>query len=298
MIKRDTPVRLSLVFLLLFGFSLLLQGQQNPFDLVPRLAPEDIDTLITASANPFDIVPPPPGFNQRVILPIPEVVSATQEDKDRRFQITAFIGVLLTLVILMTLFRSFISRLQKAFINSNSFNQLHRDQLSFNRGLFLFFYLFFFLAAGELIHLVLKTFDIDVPLGGNLSTWLLLSLGVGLFYAFKHILWSFLGYALPVRKELDLYSFLVMVFNILLGVLLIPANMAIAYSPVEIRKVVVVIVLVSVIGFWGFRCLRALLFTNKQLALHTFHFLLYLCVVEIAPVLVLAKIVQDPTAFS
>ena len=121
---------------------------------------------------------------------------------------------------------------------------------------------------------------------------------VCLIFIGKHLLLFIVGYIFPIQKELGLYNFTIMVFGIISGLLLLPINIVIAYVPMEIGKVVVYLSLGAIIAIYLFRIIRGLSIGSKYLVLHKFHFFIYLCTVEILPVIVLLKILDNYTGIS
>ncbi len=107
----------------------------------------------------------------------------------------------------------------------------------------------------------------------------------------KHIALNVIAYIFPIQKEVRQYSFMIMIFNIVLGVALAPVNLIVAYStPTTLSSLI--LVLFTLIGlFYLFRHLRGIMIANKYLVFHKFHFLLYICTVEIAPMMVLLKLI-------
>jgi hypothetical protein len=82
-----------------------------------------------------------------------------------------------------------------------------------------------------------------------------------------------------------------MLFNILLGLVLLPINILVGFAPESISKMAVYLGLGAILAIYGFRYLRGLSLGSRYLILHKFHFLLYLCAVEILPFIFLLKII-------
>jgi len=101
------------------------------------------------------------------------------------------------------------------------------------------------------------------------------------------------GAIFPVEKEAASYSFTMIAFGILLSLFLVAVNVFVAYGPAHLIQTTIYMAF-GVIGLvYAFRSLRGLIIANNFLAANKFHFFLYLCAVEIAPVLVLVKLVRD-----
>lgn len=274
-----------------------LNAQSNPFELKPRLPKEAVEQA-AASGNPFDIVVPPAGEAPVVSPAAPGQPSASADVPHRspdearysRFLFTVVILLFLLLVILVTLFRAIPGRVYRAFLNDNLLSQLHREQGSIVSPPYFLFYLFFFFNAGFFLYLLAWHYQVPV-VGRHWLSFLLLTGGLAVLFAGKHLLMKVLEAVLPVKKELRLYSFTIIIFSIALGILLIPFNLLIAYGPAEAVPGVITLALVAIALVMGFRFVRGIFIGARALAANLFHFLLYICTVEIAPALIIAKAV-------
>ena len=143
--------------------------------------------------------------------------------------------------------------------------------------------------AGIFAWLLLKFFKVEFP-GGFFYSFIYSLAVVGGVILLKHVLLALISYIFPVQKELSLYNFTIITFGIMLSLFLVPANTAIAYSTGETATYLVYGSIGALLVFFLFRSLRGLFIANQYLRFHKFHFLLYICTVEIAPILVLVKL--------
>jgi hypothetical protein len=72
-----------------------------------------------------------------------------------------------------------------------------------------------------------------------------------------------------------------------------PVNLLIAYAPEGFTPLLINGTLFILALFYVLRSLRGAFIANNYLLYYKFHFLLYLCTVEIAPALVLIKIISN-----
>ena len=284
------------------------QGGQNPFELKPRLPKEAaVNTPAPADSvpsNPFEIVEPPlPGETPAGVEPFEEGVPgeapiiSSVEGRYRRFLFTTVIELFLLLTILFTLFRSIPARVYRAFLNDNILSQLHREQGSMVSIPYFSFYLFFFFNAGFFLYLITWHYGITIA-ERNWASFLLLTGGLMGLFAGKHLLLKLLEAVLPFSKEFRVYSFTIIVFSIVIGILLIPFNLLIAYGPADAVSGVIVLAMVMLGLVFAFRFVRGIFIAGRLVALHLFHFLLYICTVEIAPALIVAKVIYSAVATS
>lgn len=281
------------------------QSGRNPFELTPRLAPELTATPDTSAnspdtveqGNPFDIKVIDHSKSQsgeeESIIATPESskpkLFQNKETVDNAFLFPVVLTILVLLTIFITLFRTYVTRVYTAIFNDNMLHQLYSDRL--NVGMTTAFtplYLLFFMNAGLFVFLVANYFGV-LPEGNNYLTLLYITLGILAIFALKHIILFYIGTVFPARQETSSYNFTIIVFSIFIGLVLIPLNLSIAYMPENLTKWLIIGTAVFIILTYILRGLRGIFIADKYLQFHKFHFLLYICTVEITPVLFLYR---------
>lgn len=265
----------------------------NPFEITPRLPQQPVvnDTEETVgTGNPFDITP---GANITVRRsePIPEIKPLVSNGKDRfYFSITIF--QLLLLASLVTLLRGTIFKVLQAFTSDNLFNQLFRERIARGHLSFTLLLSLFFLNAGLLLfHL---TADNGNPSFLGFYNWLgILTGAVIVIFLLKFLLIGIVGFIFPVANEMFRYRFLITIFSIVLGLALVPINLLLTYGPQNTAQNVVYLAAAVVGLLYVFRTLRALLIANRKVSIFSFHFFLYICTIEIAPALIIWKLISN-----
>ena len=274
------------------------QSTATPFDLIPRIqkAMPDDSIAITTSSNPFDIVKirpqnrqgtAGPGFRvdrQQKPLSVKE-----KEDVYRRFIFITILVMMIILTLVVTLFRILIAKIWKAFLNDNLLNQLQREQSSGITLAYSVLYILFFINAGIFAFLACKYFNLEIA-RTNIGGMFLLIGGFSAFFVAKHLMLRFLVFIFPIKKEMNTYQFTIIIFNIVLGLFLAIAVLFLAFAPSETTKYLLYGSLGLIALTYLFRNLRGLFIATRFLSRHKFHFLLYLCAVEIAPIAVIMKL--------
>ncbi len=195
--------------------------------------------------------------------------------------------ILLLLAALLTVDRSMITKFYRAIANDNYLRFLFREYRSMP-WLYWFYFLLFSLNLGFFLYL----------LASHLNTYyeptMLLLLGcigvILLVYLTKHVVLHVLSQIFPVEKEAHLYGFVTMLVNNLLGLVLVPVNLLVAFAPLAVAKWALWLGVAAVLLLYFFRQLKGLFISGKFIALYQFHFFLYLCTAEIAPLLILGKL--------
>jgi hypothetical protein len=274
------------------GSVLTLAAQTNPLDLVPRLDSETRqmieETIPHPTGNPLDIVPPPSSIAEQkpflIVEPREEEIGLPNRYRRFVFSVTLFSLILLTFI--FSLLRGILLRVYRGILNENILNQIFRDKESIGPFPYWTLYLLFFINGGFFLFLLSHQFNQMPWISDPYYLQLLKCIGVvtGLLLL-KHLVLSIIAYVFPVEKEMRLYNFMILAFNIILGIALVPINLMAAYSPEKATHTIIIVL------FYLFRHLRGVMIANNYLVFHKFHFLLYICTVEIAPVMVLLKLI-------
>ena len=109
-------------------------------------------------------------------------------------------------------------------------------------------------------------------------------------YIVKYLVISFTGWVFNAREAAAEYRFVVFLINKLLGIFIIPLLFLIAYASDQIKYVAVTIVICLAVFSLAIRYLVSLARIRKNLSITAFHFFIYLCAVEIMPLLVIYKV--------
>lgn len=234
------------------------------------------------------------GSNQTGFKPVGIVGKLHQLPLNTEFELdnrNVLFGVtLLTLLFLASLLavnRSLVKKAYRAIANDNYLRFLYREYKSMP-WLYWLFYTHFFINAGFFIFLILDYFDWYA--NGSIVVLLLSILFVTSAYLLKHLTLTTVAAAFPVEKEASLYGFVTLLVNILLGLVLLPINLLVAFGPESVVKIVIWIGISLVILLYGFRQLKGLFISGRLVHSYLFHFFLYLCSAEIAPLLIVGKL--------
>lgn len=278
--------------------ALRAQNTANPFELLHRLPPETLaaEGITLLPANPFDVAP----------HLAPMEASALAENETEVFNPFAVLPrggglsgwVMATLLLAAFAFLTFsvasnrgaVSKAWAGFLSDNGFAVAQREASGFvGTTPYYLLYTNFLFNAGIFFFLITRVFQKEVY--NNLLFLLLCLAGAVVAFLSKHLFVSIVRSLFPVEAEARKYNFLIVIFNCVLGLFLVPFNLLIAFSTQKSgEQLLLVSWMLGLVGiFYTYRSLRAASIGMKFLAQSPFHFLLYLCTVEIAPVLLLVK---------
>lgn len=184
--------------------------------------------------------------------------------------------------------RNFISKIWRSITNDNFAKLVSRD---YNNGYtihFIILYVLFLLSLALYIFIALKAF---YDLNGILNYLLILG-GVSAVYGIRHIFQNTTASIFPFGKASSYYDFMIILFNSFLGLVLIPMNVLGAYAPPGLAVIGIYIGLILIVIIYLLRFLRGSLNAYTFIRNYLFHFFLYLCTCEIAPVFILMKLLS------
>jgi hypothetical protein len=109
-------------------------------------------------------------------------------------------------------------------------------------------------------------------------------------YLVKFVVLKFIGWVFSISRATDIYIFIVFLVNKMLGIFLLPFLIVIIFSGQEGREVFITISLAMIFVLWGYRVLASYRPIRNEIKLTPFYFFLYLCAFEIAPLLLIYKV--------
>lgn len=285
-----------ILFILLCLYAVLPlygQGAQNPFDLTPRLQTESSAPKVTEESdsmvNPFDLSRGSGTYTlpeKKAKNPVSDTETPT-----RRFIFFLTLFNLLFFSFISTLLRNYQTKAFRAFLAPNLLAQLFRERQVGVLAPFLILYSFFFF---NVAFFSFQYLGIIPLLAGKklLSVILYYVAGIVALALGKHLLLWIIGSIFPFQELIRRYSFLIMIFYSITGFYLAGANLLIAYGPEWLAGVTLQLTLVVFLFTLIYRHLRALILTIRLFVQHKFHFLLYICTVELIPFILLIKFLQ------
>ncbi len=303
----DFIKKINIVGLLLMFFwtsQLVAQGGDNPFEIQHRadkkVESSDLSDVVEerdiANENPFNVVRTAPKGKSiikpkdKAVVELKKTPKANTSDKNFLF------GLSLTMLILIaltsTIYRNQFVRAYRSFTNENVMRMLHREKGTVAYVPYYLLYGLFILNAGIYIYLLLRHYNqlSEVP---NLQLLGYTIGGVSLVIFLKQMVLGILGAVFPISKETSMYNMTITIFGIILSIILFVSNIVIAYAPPSILTGFIYFSLILVGIIYLFRSIRGLSIGTKFLNRNKFHFFLYLCTVEIAPILILWKLIGN-----
>jgi len=259
----------------------------------PEFQKEKIDSkkeIILSDKNPFE-VDHIPLRKKDVITEKTDNYNNTGQDnigESRSFIYWTILLGLILLTLATSSNRKLFGKVLKAIFNENILKQEFRSGASLALE-YILLYLVYFINGGIFLLLIWNFFyDGDVTLK-NLSLCIALLIGV---YSTRHIAMNILGSIFPFEKEAKLYSFTIQLFNASIGICLIPINLFLAFGPESITKIVLFIGFSLICILLIIRIVRGVTISLSFIFNRLILFFVYLCSLEIAPMVVLVKLIE------
>jgi len=290
---------------LLIGGQVFAQSGSNPFEMQFRkdkknlakgieITPADNSSTNPSLDNPFNVIRTPQKITPKVAIeetPKPKVettqkTEVVQNDKNFRFWLT--MGMLIFLAIISTIYNSYLVRSYRAFSNENVMRMLQRELGTASFLPYYFLYTMFFLNAGVFIYLLMTYYGAMAEMS-YLTLAFYSVVGMVALLLLKHLVISILGVVFPIEKETSLYNLTITIFGIVTSLVLFVSNIFLMYVPENLIPIVIYITLGLLGIIYLFRTVRGISVASKFLNHNKFQFFIYLCTVELAPILILWK---------
>lgn len=146
-----------------------------------------------------------------------------------------------------------------------------------------------FLLSGSLYSALLARYYNILP---HLDFWLLsfyCLLILATVYVGKFLVLKTMGWILRINKATDSYLFVVFMANKMAGIFLLPVLLMLAFPYPPLLSSIIALSLFVLAMLLGYRFFVSYRLVRNEIKLNLFHFFLYLCAFEIAPLLLVYK---------
>ena len=242
--------------------------------------------------------PPALGFWQKVLSanpdfnftgkPVVEIFEIHHSNsKDGFFYL--LLGILFYFALVRIFFEKYFNNLLTLFFRVSLRQQQIREQVLQTPLPSLLLNILFVISGGLYACFLLHFYHI----GEGTRFWMLYLCCMGMLggiYLVKFLVLKFLGWVFSISRATDIYVFVVFLVNKMLGIFLLPFLILITFSDNQAREIFITISLIMVLILWVYRTMAAFRPVRNEIKLTPFYFFLYLCAFEIAPVLLIYKV--------
>ncbi len=201
----------------------------------------------------------------------------------------AIVALLLFFALLKNAFSRYLDDLFRVFFRTTLKMRQTRDQLINAPLPSLLYNILYTLSAALFITLMLQHFG----LGKQYEFWMLFLYciaGLIVIYAVKFVMLKLCGWMLRASEATDTYIFIVFTTNKVMGILLLPFIIGLAFMKGEAYQAVFFLSICLMGMLFLYRFYLSYVSVQKQIKINFFHFMLYLLAFEIAPLLLINKL--------
>jgi len=209
------------------------------------------------------------------------------EGKEVFFYVLA--GLFLFFALFKNAFGRYLKDLSKLFFRTTIKHRQLKEQLMQAPLPSLLLNILFFFTAALFLSMVLERFG----LGTVFNFWLLLlycAAGLVVIYLVKFLTLKFCGWLFGLVEATNSYIFIVFTTNKIVGILLLPLLVLLSFTAGPFNQAVFTVGLLLVGAVFVYRFFLSYVTIHRQLKLSFFHFVLYLLAFEIAPLLLINKL--------
>jgi hypothetical protein len=225
------------------------------------------------------------NFTGKPVVEIFEVHRSNS--KDSLFYL--LVGILFYFALIRIFFTKYLDNLLTLFFRVSLRQQQIREQVLQTPLPSLLLNILFILSAGLYACFLLHYSRI----GEGVRFWVIYlycMVLLGSIYFIKFLVLKFVGWVFSISRATDIYIFVVFLVNKMMGIFLLPFLILITFSSADVREIFITISLAMVFVLWTYRALAAYRPVRNEIKLTPFYFFLYLCAFEIAPLLLIYKV--------
>lgn len=246
----------------------------------------------------YDFVTPlPPGKELRAVKSIfkphdlqPRHHGALAiERQSTDWIIITFLACLVIIAWIQASYAKRLSQIFKAVAQPHYINQLERDGNLFKERIALGLSFIYYATTSVFVFIFMRDY-IGVPAGfSNLVFTLLVFAGIFTYQMLKSFIIFISGIIFNTRESSRQYQLNIMIFNHVIGLVLFPITLIAFYGDASVLLTAGIVIIVLLVAY---RLIRSILLGLTNKSYNLFYLFLYLCTLEILPLLLLFKVMS------
>ncbi|MBC7874539.1 MAG: DUF4271 domain-containing protein [Ferruginibacter sp.] len=224
-------------------------------------------------------------FKMKAVQPPPSDLRRVQ-GKELLFYLLVFL--LAVFAFLRMAFPKYFNDLFRLFFRTTLKQRQISEQLMQTPLPSLLLNIFFIVCSGLYITFLLDHFQLN-PVNNFWLLFLYCCLGLSAAYFVKFIGLKISGWLFNMTEAADSYIFIVFIVNKMIGILLLPFIVLLAFTAGDVYSVSITLSWCLVAALLFYRFILTYAAVRNQVKVNPFHFFLYLCAFEIAPLLLVYK---------
>ncbi len=242
-----------------------------------------IDPLLPISSQVFEHHPYF-GFGSKPVV----VHSDLKTFTGKEVLFYALISLLITFSFLKQAFPKYFSDLFRLLFRTTLKQKQISEQLMQTPLPSFLLNIFFAITGGLYADLLLQHFGVT-PIDNFWLLFVYCALGLSVIYLVKYFGLKVTGWLFNIKAAADAYIFVVYIINKVIGIFLLPFLVLLAFLQGNAYTVILIFSLCGIGLLLIYRFLLTYTSVRNQVRFNPFHFFLYLCAFEIAPLLLIYK---------
>lgn len=231
-------------------------------------------------------------YQNRLFFSFRDPVRYTISEKTWQGKEAIFYSIIILLIAFAFIKNSFfryLSDLFSSYFRTTVRQRQIKDQLLQSPLPSLLFNIFFVISISIFLSLLFEHFHS----GGQYPFWMLVTYsaaGIMVIYGGKFLVLKFFGWVFQMTDATDTYIFVVFSNNKILGVLLLPFSVLLAFTSGNLNAAAVTLSLIVIVALLFYRYFLSFISINRLININFFHFLIYLAAFEVLPLLLINKL--------
>ena len=202
-----------------------------------------------------------------------------------------FFGILGFVALQFTLHRAELFSTFRGFASATAAGQFVREEKNFFSPASLFANATYGLTIGTFLFLTAQHFG-DAQQFNTFSAWLLCVVGSLGLYLLKHLQVLSFSNWLPAQAEFHFYNFCISNLNKIIGITFLPLVLCLAYANESTQNGLFYLGFATLGAAYLYRTVRTVTMALEVILYNKFHFLIYSLCIELAPILILLKLLS------
>ncbi len=208
---------------------------------------------------------------------------------DNHWIIFTFLFIILLYTVIRNIYDKTLVVIFQAYWNDRAINQFTRDDNFLKLRNTLLYFILFTSVYGLLIMYIFNYFDVNIHYEG-IEKYIFICLCTGVFYLSKFILMKISGYVFSIQKLISGYLSVLSISNFVYSIIIIPILLFYQFVPSIFQSYLLGLVLILFCFNTIYKYLRTGSFILNNFQFPKFYLFLYLCTLEIMPLLIIYKV--------
>jgi hypothetical protein len=254
-----------------------------------RIKKDSLAVSDTQAAKDTNLVP---FYNNHLLKTIhTNPVPLNRENSDWTFYVILFIVGAFTFI--KVIHSKNLKQIREAFLSNTMSNQIVRDESILFQRASVFLTVIFYIVGALFLYKLSTFYEVSYPyLPSGFGRFLIFVLLISLVYSLKLILLKLVGFIFQVDRAVTSYIFNVFLINNVLGIVLIPILICVFFMPPAYITSLIHVGEALVVLAFVYRIIRGITIGLSYPNFSVYYLFLYLCSLEIAPLLFLIKMLS------